>query len=55
MNDSTGFNIGETLKPFVGALGDLLKLGLMVGVPLLVLVFCGWFAFIRWSQHGVDL
>lgn len=50
-----GFNLVDSLKPILGALAGLLKLGLIVGVPLVFLVFCGWFAFIRWSQHGVDL
>lgn len=48
-------NLGELLRPFGGAVLGLLKLGLIIGVPLLLVAFCGWFAFIRWSQHGVDL
>lgn len=50
-----GFSLSDSLGPIIGALGSALKLGLLFGTPLLVLAFCGWFAFIRWSQHGVDL
>ena len=48
-------NIGEVAGPILSTLLSLLKVVAMIGVPLAVVVFFAWFAFVRWSQHGVDL